>query len=127
MKQFAVRQYYVVEVIVEAESAEVAKSQAGFDQYNYDVTTRFTQQEGGPEVTAADLDDEVVELPPEIKSQEQYVQEQGQHCPFCDSTDVQAQDLKMDGGQAWSECSCNTCHKHWTDQYTLIGFNPDRY
>lgn len=59
-----------------------------------------------------------------MKTQNAYVQELGEFCPFCNSTNLKAYDLKMAEGQAWSECSCSECNNSWTDQYKLVGYNP---
>jgi len=62
MKNYVVRQYYVVEVEVEADSPEEAKEIAGWDEAAYSVTTSYDRHPGGPSITRADLDDEVVEV-----------------------------------------------------------------
>jgi len=58
MKTYSVRQFYVVEVLVEAESAEDAKDHAM--DYEYSVDTSYLRFAGGPAIEPADIDDEVV-------------------------------------------------------------------
>jgi hypothetical protein len=60
--KFQVFQFYVVEVEVEAEDAAHAKEVAGCHETEYEIVTRFKNQEGGPEVERADIDDEVFEV-----------------------------------------------------------------
>ena len=59
-----------------------------------------------------------------MKTQKQYLKEEGQFCPFCNSSEVESEGLQADGGNAWAECTCNACGESWTDQYQLTGFNP---
>ena len=58
MNTYSVRQYFVVEVQVEADSAEEAKDCVG--DYEYNVSTSYLRFAGGPEITPADIDDEVI-------------------------------------------------------------------
>ena len=60
--KFLVRQFYVVEVEVEADDAAHAKEVAGCHETQYEIVTRFTEQDGGPDVDRASIDDEVFEL-----------------------------------------------------------------
>jgi hypothetical protein len=58
MNTYSVRKFYVVEVLVEAESAEDAKDRAM--DYEYTVDTSYLRFAGGPDIQAADIDDEVI-------------------------------------------------------------------
>jgi hypothetical protein len=58
MNTYAVRKYFVVEVLVEAESAEDA--QAFSVDYDYTVDTSYLRFAGGPEIQAADIDDDII-------------------------------------------------------------------
>jgi len=60
--KFQVLQFFVVEVEVEAEDAAHAKEVAGCHETEYEIVTRFTNQEGGPEIERAGIDDEVFEV-----------------------------------------------------------------
>ena len=60
--KYLVRQFFVVEVEVEAEDANHAKEIAGYYDTEYNLTAQFTQQDGGPEVGRAIIDDEVLPL-----------------------------------------------------------------
>jgi hypothetical protein len=58
MNTYAVRQFYVVEVLVEAESAEDAKDFAM--DYEYTVDTSYLRFAGGPDIEPADIDDDII-------------------------------------------------------------------
>lgn len=60
--KYLVRQFFVVEVEVEADDASYAKELAGCHDTEYTIVTQFTQQAGGPEVGRAFIDDEVLPL-----------------------------------------------------------------
>ena len=61
--------------------------------------------------------------PPLVLSEEQrnaYLNNKGQRCPFCKSTDIEAEDPpEMDGNIACQIVSCTDCGGKWEDQYTL--------
>ena len=58
MSTYVIRQFYVVEVLVEADSAEEAKDYAM--DYEYTVEAQYARYPDGPEITPADIDDEVI-------------------------------------------------------------------
>lgn len=58
MNTYSVRKYFVVEVLVEAEDAQDALAFAV--DYDYTVDTSYLRFAGGPEIQAADIDDEVI-------------------------------------------------------------------
>jgi hypothetical protein len=58
MNTYSVRQFYVVEVLVEAESAEDAKDFVM--DYEYTASTSYLRFAGGPDIEPADIDDEVI-------------------------------------------------------------------
>jgi hypothetical protein len=60
--KYLVRQFFVVEVEVEADDAHDAMELAGCHDTEYNLTAQFTQQDGGPEVGRAMIDDEVLPL-----------------------------------------------------------------
>ncbi len=60
--KYLVRQFFVVEVEVEADDAAHASELAGCHDTQYDLTAQFTEQAGGPEVGRAFIDDEVLPL-----------------------------------------------------------------
>lgn len=60
--KYLVRQFFVVEVEVEAEDANHAKEIAGCHDTEYNIVTQYTEQAGGPEVGRAFIDDEVLPL-----------------------------------------------------------------
>jgi len=58
MNTYSVRKYFVVEVLVEADSAEDALAFAV--DYDYTVNTSYLRFAGGPEIQAADIDDDII-------------------------------------------------------------------
>jgi hypothetical protein len=60
--KYLVRQFFVVEVEVEADDSAHAKEIAGCHDTEYTIVTQFTQQAGGPEVGRCFIDDEVLPL-----------------------------------------------------------------
>ena len=58
-----------------------------------------------------------------VKSQEQYIQDRGINCPFCNSTEILSEALQVSGITAWADVTCHACKKTWTDLFTLTGFN----
>lgn len=60
--KFLVRQFFVVEVEVEAEDSAHAKEVAGCHETEYEIVTRFIDQDGGPAIDRAGIDDEVLPL-----------------------------------------------------------------
>ena len=60
--KYLVRQFFVVEVEVEAEDAAHAKEVAGCHETEYEIVTRFMKQDGGPDIGRADVEDEVLPL-----------------------------------------------------------------
>jgi hypothetical protein len=62
-KTYIVRQFYVVEVELKAANKAEARDLALDDDYEYDVTTHFISQPGGPAIFPDDYrDTEVIEL-----------------------------------------------------------------
>lgn len=67
--KYLVRQFFVVEVEVEAEDAAHAKEVAGCHDTQYEIVTRFTDPDrdsgpwdAGPDIERAAIDDEVLPL-----------------------------------------------------------------
>ncbi|RLI55225.1 MAG: hypothetical protein DRP09_10445 [Candidatus Thorarchaeota archaeon] len=54
---------------------------------------------------------------------DRYIEGNGLHCPWCESTDITADSLTPHdcGRDAHSNCECNNCGKRWIDHYTLTG------
>lgn len=47
--------------------------------------------------------------------------EEGAHCPSCGSSDIEDNDMTVDGTAAWQNMSCTECAFSWTDVYRLEG------
>ena len=60
--KYLVRQFFVVEVEVEADDPSHAREVAGFHETEYEIVTRFIEQGGGPDISRAGMEDEVLPL-----------------------------------------------------------------
>jgi C4-type Zn-finger protein len=40
-------------------------------------------------------------------------------CPYCKSSNINAERIEADGESAWGEVECEDCGERWTDVYTL--------
>ena len=54
---------------------------------------------------------------------EQYVARGGSVCPVCHSADIEGQDVDVDNGKVFQECSCNSCEAEWIDVYELVRYD----
>lgn len=57
-----------------------------------------------------------------VKTSEEYVEEFGKYCIFCNSSDLEAERVEIGEGQAWQNITCTKCSGKWTDSYTLKGY-----
>jgi hypothetical protein len=48
-----------------------------------------------------------------------YIENTGNICPFCKSTDITGGSVNIEGREARQEVWCNECHGQWRDVYTL--------
>jgi len=54
--------------------------------------------------------------------EKKYMDEGGNVCPYCESTDVKAfGQVQVDGASGYQSAMCNQCESEWTDVYTLTG------
>jgi hypothetical protein len=58
----------------------------------------------------------------EAISSEEYVQDNGMHCPFCRSYDISSGDIEIDDVQIFQKISCFDCSKSWQDVYKLTNY-----
>lgn len=54
----------------------------------------------------------------------EYVRIGGIRCPFCDSDDISCGRIEPEASGAYANCSCDTCHEEWIDEYKLVGVEP---
>lgn len=40
-------------------------------------------------------------------------------CPYCESSDIEGEEVDIGPGEASQYVSCSDCEKNWTEQYTL--------
>ena len=45
------------------------------------------------------------------------------HCPFCDSDDIEGDGIEIEAFNAYQDIHCLKCVKSWTDYYVLTGYN----
>lgn len=57
-------------------------------------------------------------------TQKQYVQKKGAHCPFCNSENIEGQQVEINDAGAEQEICCLDCDKEWVDFYKLAGYIP---
>lgn len=55
----------------------------------------------------------------------EYVSKAGMVCPYCRSTQIEGNEIDMQGKYVYQGCYCLRCHKEWTDEYTLTGIVED--
>ena len=55
------------------------------------------------------------------EQKEKYLKQAGTKCTYCESEDLLASGITNDSSCAWENITCETCHKEWTDEYTLTG------
>jgi len=53
------------------------------------------------------------------KEQEQKYIKNPTYCPYCNSRNLDAEVLHLDGNQAYTNVECSNCKKEWTEIYTL--------
>lgn len=56
---------------------------------------------------------------------ETYVAKGGMCCPFCQSREVSAGRLEVDGTTITQEVECAVCQRDWADVYTLTGYQVE--
>lgn len=54
-----------------------------------------------------------------LTSTEYAVDRGGSVCPVCESEDISAGTLEVDGTQVWSTVTCAACESKWDDVFTL--------
>jgi len=57
-----------------------------------------------------------------MKTDKEYVNDSGQHCPNCDSAEIEGGNIEVDGQCAWQPVTCNECNSTWNDTFQLTGF-----
>lgn len=56
-------------------------------------------------------------------TESQYKAVQGQKCPNCESSEIQAVDYEPNGTDVIANVSCDSCSAYWIDVYTLHGYD----
>jgi hypothetical protein len=63
-----------------------------------------------------------MELTP--KGKEYYIENNGNHCPYCDSSDLAAGSFETDESSCWRPVECKTCGRKWDEIYILSSIEP---
>ena len=58
-----------------------------------------------------------------LKSSEEYTKDGGQHCPKCDSENIEAGNIEADTSIAFCNVVCRDCGSEWTDEFVLKGYS----
>ena len=54
---------------------------------------------------------------------QEYIDKDGQYCPFCESSNIQITSELNEGIiKIWQSCKCNECNKQWNDVYMLVKY-----
>src|SRR5262249_40563218 len=73
-----------------------------------------THQEDERRVTVSQMEKT---LTPEMVGD--YMDCQGAHCAYCQSSEIEAGKVEADGASAWSHVMCNECGREWQDVFFL--------
>jgi len=52
-----------------------------------------------------------------------YKRDNGLHCPYCGSDDIEGGHAEYDDNYSWRPVKCNKCGEEWDDIYTLSGID----
>jgi formate dehydrogenase maturation protein FdhE len=55
-------------------------------------------------------------------TQQEYLENNGNACPNCDSQEISASVVEFDDTTAWREVVCDECGSTWADVYQLQGY-----
>lgn len=55
---------------------------------------------------------------------QEYTDKGGLVCPYCGSTDIEAERFEGEALEVWSRVECNDCHRKWFDVYTMTRYEP---
>lgn len=53
------------------------------------------------------------------KAIQEYLNDHGDHCPYCGSTEISGMGADIDGDYGEERVICETCHKSWSDVLTI--------
>lgn len=57
-----------------------------------------------------------------MQTNQEYIDQGGTKCPYCNSYDIEGQEINIDAGSVWQDVICHQCGQEWQDTYTLTGF-----
>jgi hypothetical protein len=50
---------------------------------------------------------------------QEYIRGGGQHCPYCNSEEIEGGPFQCEAGVCWQEVTCLQCEERWHDIYQL--------
>ena len=53
-------------------------------------------------------------------NKKRYIENRGNHCPFCDTDSVTGLQFESDADVVWRLVVCDKCDKYWNDIYKLV-------
>jgi hypothetical protein len=57
-----------------------------------------------------------------MKTEAEYVEEQGLGCLYCDSADIAPGHAEVDTNNVYVDVRCDQCGAEWQDVYQLVGY-----
>jgi len=57
-------------------------------------------------------------------NEKKYLEHAGNICPFCEGTNINANDSEFEEDCVFQNVNCDDCENEWTDQFKLIGAEP---
>jgi ssDNA-binding Zn-finger/Zn-ribbon topoisomerase 1 len=62
-------------------------------------------------------------MPLTKEAKRKYLNDQGVHCPFCGSHNIDARKMDFLDEMIYQKVECIDCQNEWTDHYKLVGIS----
>lgn len=59
-------------------------------------------------------------------TEQEYIENGGNNCPYCNSDDIESQTPELENGFVFVEVCCNSCEKYWIEEFTMTGVKFER-
>ena len=53
--------------------------------------------------------------------QEKYIKNGKSQCPYCESDDIEGNNVEVDSDGCFQSCECHDCNSNWNDIYKFVG------
>lgn len=60
-----------------------------------------------------------------MKTQQEHIDAKGNHCPFCNSDEIEGGSFTVDNGKVFQPTYCLNCDKGWENEYTLSDYSTE--